>query len=437
MRRALLIGSQTGELSGVHADVALLDVALTRLGFETRPSIGTDASTDGIVDGYRRLIEDTAADDVAVVYYPGHGGRTLNPLASTDRTLPTWLQYIVPTDHDDLSGDRVRCVLAEELSVLQRELTDRTRNVTVILDCCHSARMSRGNDLLPKANDRLVSPGEDLVRRWREARGALSSDANPHAVRLVACGPDQSAYESWNTMRGSRHGALTAALARVLESADVGAATWLDALEVIRNGVIGVAALQRPEVEGPADRLLFSESRRSGCGVLPVRVQQGRAILPDAVLFGVAVGDSYAVVSPGSDPATPLASAVVERIVAGHALLRLHGLDPAALPHGSSAWPVQVALGRRPVVVRGPAGPLRDDFRSLLERSVRLRPADDSTPPLATVEFDDQGVQVLDAAEQPLYPAPLHPVAATVVVDIERLALADQPAFRVNRLDWR
>ena len=77
-RRALLIGSQTGGLRGVHADVEVMADTLNGLGFSATELTETPASYGGIVDAYRGLIEDTAAEDAVVVYYSGHGGRCRN-----------------------------------------------------------------------------------------------------------------------------------------------------------------------------------------------------------------------------------------------------------------------------------------------------------------------------------------------------------------------
>jgi hypothetical protein len=427
VKRALLIGSQTGGLSGVHADVRLVDEALTRLGFEIRPAIEDAATAEGIRGRYRELIEDTGSDDVAVVYYSGHGARQPNPLWGTDRTLPRWLQYVVPTDFADRSGNQVRCILAEELSLLQQELTAKSRNVTVILDCCHSARMSRDPTLLPKANEHLTTPDADLVQRWRRLYpAARETDDNPDAVRVVACGPDQVAYESWNPTLASRHGALTSALAGVLTHTDAASWTWLDAIEILRSEMPG-GSFQRPTVEGPADRRIFSLSRRGGSGVLPVRMADGVAMLPDAAIFGVAVGDTYALVGPDGDAAAPVTTATVQRLVGGCAVLHLDGIAVAELPALTTAWPRSVAFGRRPVAVRGPADAERAGLLAELERSIRIRLADDADTLLATIRLDEDGVQVLDAGGQPLYTTPLTGTerVRAAVTDVDRLALAE------------
>ncbi|WP_217134980.1 caspase family protein [Streptomyces sp. AC558_RSS880] len=408
MRRALLIGSETGGLSGVHADVEVMGEALAGLGFTVMPATGKDATAQGIAAGYRELVEDSGPDDAVVVYYSGHGGRQRNPLAAQDPTLPTWLQYIVPTDFDNRSDNRSRCILAEELTRLQLELTDRTRNVTAILDCCHAARMSRSGSAVPKALEHLHLPEEDLVRRWREARAGrpLGGDANPHAVRLVACAPHQSAYELHDARLGRSHGVLTAALVRLLTGSDPGALTWLDVLESVRGAVPAAAAPQRPDVEGPADRLLFSLGTRGGQGVLPVRIKDSVAVLPDAAVFDVAVGDRYELVAPGDE--TPLAGAVVARISRGDAVLALEGVpDAAGLPPGVSAWPVGAVLGQRPVVVLPASHPGRDRIARELASSAQVRIVEETDDALATVSLEDEGdhdqaVHVADGMGQPL-----------------------------------
>ena len=424
VRRALLIGSQTGGLTGVEADVAVMDEVLKPLGFTTVHVTGHDATADGIVAAYRSLIEDTGADDAALVYYSGHGGRVRNPSPGG----PTWLQFIVPTDFDDRSRERVRCVLAEELSALQLELTQRTTNVTTILDCCHAARMSRDALLIPRAIDGLGLPVNDLERRWRKLREdgphSTGADSNPDAVRVVACAPDQSAYELPSATLGDQHGAFTAALVGVLRGADPATLTWRDVLDVVRGAVLDVAP-QRPEVEGSvADRLLFSMQTRSAEGVRPVRMERGTALLDSAALFGLAVGDTYTLVAPGGDVAAPLARATIEKIVVGRAVLLLDGTTPSELPQGTTAWPLEVALGARPVAVLPADSPRRHAMVAELTRSAQVRIVDDPAGTLATVRLDDTAVQVYDALGAPLYTAATARPPLTVAADVRMLARA-------------
>jgi Caspase domain len=428
VRRALLIGSEVDGLTGVHADIEIMDETLTALGFTTIPTTGADATADGITDRYRGLIEATTSSDAALVYYSGHGARVPTPGAHLDPTLPAWLQYIVPTDHDDRSTGRSRYLLAEELSLLQLELTARTRNVTVVLDCCHAARMSRDPALVPRALARTGAARPDLVRRWAELRAdprlaAVQTDSNPYSVRLVACSPDETAFELPSpALGGGQYGALTAALVPLLRSADMATTTWWDVLDVVR-GVVVDAVGQRPEVEGPGDRLLFGLDRRDRTGVRPVRITGEIAVLTDAGLFGLAAGDRFDLVAPGGSVTDPLGSAVVDRIVDGRAVLRLDGVAAADLPGGTAAWPREVALGSRPVVVGPPGAASRPAVVAELVRSARIRVVDESRGAFATVQLDG-GIQILDAAGLPLYAGPGPASALLLAEDVRTLARA-------------
>src|SRR5712692_912979 len=208
-KRALLIGCQTGALRGVHADVELMAGLLGSFGFEATTLVEAQATCEGIRDAHRGLIEDTAAGDAAVVYYSGHGARFKNPTAEQDPSEPRWLQYLCPTDIDEAGVGAFRGLLAEELSQLQWALTEKTANVTTILDCCHSARMSRDPAVLPKARERAGTfPWAAVRAAWQAVRatplaGRANVDSNPSAIRLVACAPDESAFELQTTGFGS------------------------------------------------------------------------------------------------------------------------------------------------------------------------------------------------------------------------------------------
>ena len=412
-RRALIIGSQTGGLQGVNADVELMSATLGAVGFSTRTLTGSQAGRSSILAAYRDLIDDSADGDAAVVYYSGHGGRFRNPFADRDTDAPPYVQFIVPTDYDDAPGGAFPGILAEELALLQRELTDRTPNVTSILDCCHSARMSRDPALIPKALPRSGGYSWEDIRdayvRARDAPGAheIRRDGNPLAVRVVACAPEQSAYEL-DLPDGSRHGALTATLARALGQAETAHLTWHQLLDALRPAVMDLVVLQRPEVEGPADRQLFSTDTRESTGVLPIRVEAGTAYLEAATLFGLGVGDSYAVAAAGGDPAAPLGTAVIDAVVGDRARLVLEGVAAAGLPPGAEAHPLQVALGRRPVIVRPTDDPERARVVSALSSSPHLRiarPGDAGL--LATVELARGTAQLLDPQGEPLFAAPV------------------------------
>jgi Caspase domain len=324
-KRALLIGSQTYGLAGVNGDVALMAETLEGRGFQTDVRIDDAATRAGIVAAYEQLIDQTpnGSTDPVVIYYSGHGGRT--PLEGWEelqrRGQRSHLRYLVPFDMAASSETDFRGLLSEELSSLQRRLTAKTENVTTILDCCHSGTMSRDADLMPKAAPRSF-PFEaalPLLEELEAGSGGATTldDSNPLAVRLVACDPTQSAYERPSSL-GGRHGALTEQLVLSLRELGDRPLTWRVLGNRIRRMITTSLPTQRPEVEGPSDRLLFSLTTRGAANALPVAVADGAVHIEAAGLFGVSVGDRYELVS--SDDSS-LGQAEVERIDGDTAVL--------------------------------------------------------------------------------------------------------------------
>ncbi|QDQ15639.1 caspase family protein [Streptomyces spectabilis] len=410
-QRALLIGCRTGALRGVDADVALMADTLTPLGFEVTRVTGPRATRRGIIDAYRALIDATGAGDAAVVYYSGHGGQARDPGSAPAPGQPARIQYLCPTDIDEPGPHGTfRGLFADELSVLQDELSARTANVTTVIDSCHSARMARTARQVPKAR----TEGRDWATvhaAWRTAvrtappRSGRTAESNPSVVRLVACEPDASAYEVQLPGFDGPRGLLTASLARLLRAPGASRLTWRTLLGLLRPAVLDVVPFQRPEVEGPADRLLFDTREQRATGVLPVAADRDGARLDGAELFGIAVGDQYALVPPGGDPERPLALAVVDRTEAGTARLRVEGEaapGPHQIPPGTEAHPLHVSLGRRPVLLRPADHPDHARVAARLGACAHLRIARSDEPALAALTLTPDGLRLDDADGEPL-----------------------------------
>lgn len=316
--QALLIGAQTFGLAGVHSDLDDVEELLER--WQARVQrLDEQATRDNILDAWRRLIHDCGPTDAALVYYSGHGAWALNPRydpdAAADARQPQRYQFIVPVDMDQSSPTDFRGITSVELSRLLFELTERTDNVTVIMDCCHSATMSRDTRLRPRALpgtwkrgvrahlERLRSQGVDLRRPFMES--------NPKAVRLSAAAAHQSAFE---IVEGESRGLFTLALGRALRAAGDQRLSWDTLLHQVRQEVTHRAAHQRPELAGPGARLLLSTERVEHTGVLQLDVDGTQPILAGGRLHGVHVGDRYGLMAAGAaawDPAAAIARATV------------------------------------------------------------------------------------------------------------------------------
>jgi len=381
IRRALLIGSQTYGLRGCEADVVLMHDVLGARGFDAiEVRIGGDASRAGIIDGLDELVGSITDPDTAVLlYYSGHGGRLARPDFEERRAAGTnvYFQFVVPIDMDASDTGDFRGLLSEEITWYQRRLTEAFRalgatpNVTTILDCCHSGYMARGIDTVQKSVD--LSGKMFKIRGIRDHAIALSADmeihglvTNPDVVRVIACQPEESAFE-FPSERGGHHGALTDAFASVIEALGEAPAPWTVVGELVRQRVRSLVPEQRPDIEGPADRVLFS-TRTLPLNALPVSTAEGDLRIGSAEILGVDVDDEFTLVTPGTGET--LASAVVGRLDGGDAVLVV---TPPIEKAGAGALAVPTRVRRPPaqVYLDVPAAAAAD-LRRRIATSIRI-----------------------------------------------------------------
>jgi hypothetical protein len=398
-RHALLIGSQIQDLAGPHNDIEAMGKLLSKRGFEIVQRTGPDASRDGILEAYRSLIARVTRDDAVVVYYSGHGGWAED---STGRRL----QYILPTDWVD-DEDRFCGILDAELSRLLVDLTERATNVAVILDCCHSSMLSRGRDATaPKGRVSRAMPGRwtpgitEFVATHTPERTYVTG--NPYAVRLVACEADREAFEAdhWIDGKWVRRGILTRALECVLEESGADALSWRGITDRVREQVLSVDRLQRPSIEGPADRVLFTTSELARPDAVVYFEDQGTPALRTSRILGARVGIPYDIVRRGQTVPSAesiVATATITALPESKALVAITDQKEPPLP-GALAFPRTSPFPAMTVVVEGDNPALL----ARLERSTLVESA-----PRATARFvlATSGTRLLltDTIEEPPY----------------------------------
>lgn len=312
LRHALLIGSETLGLRGPHNDVAVMSALLQARGFEITPCIGAGATRNGILTAYQALIARAQPDDVVVIYYAGHGAYAED---GTGRRV----QYILPTDWSD-DDDVFHGIIDSELSDLLAQLTTRTPNVTVILDCCHSALVSRGvsppTALIARAVAGRWTPG--LRKHLETAPPRVHITGNPFAVRLAAAEADREAFEGDLDVDGKsvRNGLFTRALQQVLDEPGSAALSWRSVCNRVREQVLVANRWQRPSVEGPADRTVFTTSEQSRPDAVAYFEDRGKPALRVSALLGARVNSEYDVVRRGETAVTAASRVATATITA-------------------------------------------------------------------------------------------------------------------------
>ena len=426
-RRALVLGSQIEGLRGVDNDARQMTAMLQARGFDVELRTGADATRAGILAGYDALIAACDRDDAAVVYYCGHGHH-----ASVPHEGRSW-QCIVPTDLRQGTVTDWRGITAWELSIKQAQLTARTQNVTVILDCCHSAQLSRSERALGAVARGLPHPVDlgfahhlaALRAVYGRAFDAVDPVGNSRAVRVIACGQSESAFERPDA-EGQYHGVFTEALIEVLHQLGAAPASWAAIIRAIRSRVLRQFRRQRPDLEGPIRRAPFSLAEHDDLGAVAVTAVAGQFQLSAGRLTGTAVGDLYAILpadAPVHAAADPLAHLEVTEVLAtrSHAR-RTTGTD--AIPGDAVAVPVRRRAARWPVAIDGPPA-ARAAVEAAIAASATLRAASPGEPgAIATLRIAHGGATIEDAGG-PLGPSAAFPAdLAGVLAQLADLGVA-------------
>jgi Caspase domain len=429
--RALLVGSQLAPLTGVGNDLDLMHGLLSGRGFadpDIRRLEGDAATRDGIFSAFADLAGVTAVGDPVVVYYSGHGGLAVDT-TDAQRTA----QYIAPTDYAQSSPGDFRGITAEELSVLLATLTTRTGNVSMILDCCHSAQMAgRTPKLLAKAIPGStyvdVTAHNQKVHAFLAPRGLVADlQENRNAVKLAACAAAQTTYEFEE--RGQKFGMFTFFLADVLAGSGTAPLTWSALIPSMRRQIRLFFPGQSPEAEGPSNRLLFSVEPGDVTGVLTATRTPAGATLGGGRIVGVAPDDRYVVVPTGDPDLRHLVATLSVRSVTDTEAQADVTLEPgqAELPRIADARPVARAMPTFPVVVA--PDPALDAIRVAAAASIYVRPVADrpDEPVLAWVDPDPAGMLLRDAVGPATEPGPVDDAGVrTLVRNLDRMARALQ-----------
>jgi len=209
-----------GDLAGAAGDARnMREVLLARWGFRAenvRLLTDADATRDAIRTALTEWLATRAQPgDLVVFYFSGHGSQTFDQDGDEDDGLD---ETICPTDA--LRNNASHDIKDDELGGWLRGLP--TRNVTVILDSCHSGTATRS--VAPfarrKALDRSGASDlpADSAARPAGARQASLDGAGPEVLEMSAAQADQYALETTFEENGVSRtgGAFTTPLVRFL-----------------------------------------------------------------------------------------------------------------------------------------------------------------------------------------------------------------------------
>lgn len=397
-KRALVIGSQLPPLQGVHPDTAAMAALLSDLGFSIDKRIEGGATRAGILDGFEQLIDHSSGTDAAVIYYAGHGGYAVNAEAKPGERER--YQCICPTDWDWRATGDFRGILDVELSVRLQKLTDKTPNVTVILDCCHAAEMWRtvDDELVQRAFDRPWATGvADFLTAQNLDTSKLHIESNPHAVRFVATESDRSAFEQRVSIdnKAVHRGVLTFALEGALREAGGAPLSWQTIGARVRELVLQRVRDQRPGVEGPSDRMLFTTTALKRPDAVVYFEDKGSSFLRASRILGATVGAEYGIMRPGVtdyDMTALVAHARVVELVGTNTRVEVENVDPHGPESGALAFPEK--LPYPPLLIKK-GGKDWDTLDGLLPNR-RFQVVRDEEPAQFTIKAENGKLAIVD-----------------------------------------
>jgi len=310
-KRALLVGinryrnsSAIPNLSGSINDVE--DMKALLIGkFNFAPEnimVLTDekATHAGIISAFENhLISKTRTGDIVVFHYSGHGSQMKDVTGESPSGLD---ETLVPYDSRD-PENKVFDISGSELKPLFRRLAEKTTNVTVILDSCHSGTLVKA--IRPV---RMIPPDQRQpppVTRSADAIKGLGVGLSPKLQNrflyalIAAASSREVAFE--HVVEGKQHGALTYFLTRALRNAGAGV-TYRDIMDVVTGTVTLNFSTQHPQLEGlQADQHVFGDSDSTAeTYVLASPSPDGRVSLQAGQVYGITAGSIFEIYAPGT-----------------------------------------------------------------------------------------------------------------------------------------
>lgn len=270
VKLAVLVGindyksSSISDLEGCVNDVESMKATLIgKFGFlEENITVLKDsaATHKNIINAIQqKLIDRAQPGDIVVFHYSGHGSQ-MNDVPNGDET-DNMDETIVP--YDSRQGG-VFDVTDDEMNGLLNKLSDKTKNITWILDSCHSGTglkgTTAGKERRIPADDR-TPPADPPYALSQRGIGQGLNDIrmeNVSYVLISGCLSKQSSFEHY--ANGAEHGALTYFLTQELNKANHGV-TYRDIMDLVKDKVHNTYPNQYPQLEGTLmDNYVFSDS---------------------------------------------------------------------------------------------------------------------------------------------------------------------------------
>jgi len=334
----LLIGIDTydggGSLRGCVNDVAEMHgllvqhvgIAPDRITRLTSPVADADGvpTLDNICAHLRRLA-DVEGEDRVLIYYSGHGTQCI--VAGHDGKRYS-REALLPKDK--VAGPERRYLFDWQLNKLIKAISNRTPRVTIILDSCSSAGITRDVGAATMTNTATRCFPSTEVYELGDAEGPVPSLSRGIAsnlgvvsqVQLIAACRDDERAREMRPDNGSSYGILTRAIVTAVKAippAELPKLRWGRIWRTIEREVRAASPGQNPYITGELGRHVFGfgTDEDADCGYALIQVPDGFE-LDVGRLHGITPGAEVAVYPELPSVFPPLGSDADARTRVGH-----------------------------------------------------------------------------------------------------------------------
>jgi hypothetical protein len=253
-----------------------------------------------------------------------------------------------------------------EVNALIQAIAKRTGDLTVVLDCCHSAGATRdleeaqgqdralGDDPTPVAPPDLAALGLPGPSAAQASRASILQTFDPNYVVVVACQPEQKAGEGKWPTEPKAQGVFTYALVNLLRDKTAEQRAELRWADIWPAMLEGVAARcdklnrrpQNPWIIGRSERRIFGgDWEEQDVGYRVTRQPDGRYIVEAGTLMGLTQGAEVAVYGP-KPPRFPEIGSAEDQPCGRLRVTEAQRASCIAEPVGAAFDPGQGARGR-------------------------------------------------------------------------------------------
>lgn len=314
-----------------------------------------NATRAKVIRGFREHLAQAGPDDIAVVYYSGHGSTGITArefqAGTSDSQEQTWVL------HD--SREPGKYDLADkEIALLLEEVGARNPRIVVIADSCHSGSVTRELEQFLQMQPRFekgtsdIRPLESYLDGAYLQRANLGIPSSDHLL-LAACDRVERAWEY------NGHGQFTQSLISVLGK-NGGQVTYADLFVQVRAFIRNALKNQTPQMESVG---VFNISQ----GFLGRKVEKGRLaryrVYMKAGKWTIDLGAGMGIEQRVGEPfKVKIYDSVAEGELVGTAVLDVMNVTESTLQAGTLAldannvyWGEPESLRLQPFFVHGDA----------------------------------------------------------------------------------